>query len=363
MLFIPFHEAASMEYVKYDGVSFYYPKVEEEIIQRLEQKTTAILSFLKQQGLPVALPIHVVLDEELDEPDVYIQMFPHREIRIPLRAPGVLEDGYLESDPWSYFFFKGLCLQGIFTLRSGIPSYAHHVFGEIVSPNMILPPWLTEGVCRILYCSYTGSPILDPFSRAMLRTSIPEDISHVSNHPNEWPGYYTYRIYGIPFVSWLHHRFGWDKIREFLSIHGQGVIPIEIDLKAEKVFKESWQDLWSEFINETAPDIVRSGSTYMVADGYWPDPLAYWNTSGIYPGRKSTQLRGRYGYVGPDGTLWISEYSNSGASSMAGYRKGAIIRPHGGHIWDPAPGGIAVTRNGSKPCIVFFSLEEKPFGA
>jgi len=290
-------------------------------------------------------------------------MFPHREIRIPLRAPGVLEEGYLEDDPWSYFFFKGLCLQGIFSLRSGIPSHAHRVFGEIASPNMILPPWLTEGVCRTLYCSYTGTPVLDPFSRAVLKTAIPEDISRASNHPDEWPGYYTYRIYGIPFISWLRNRYGWDRIREFLSVHGQGILPIEIDFKAEKVFGKSWQELWSEFVQETALKSDRSGSESMIVDGYWPDPLTYWNASGIYPGRKSTRLRGRYGYIGPDGTLWISEYSGNGASGVVGYRKGTVVRPDGGHTWDPAPGGIVVTRNGSKPSIVCFSLEERPLNA
>ena len=62
----------------------------------------------------------MVLDEELDLFEVRVNMIPHREIRIPLRAPGVMEDGYTESDPWTYFLFRGLCLQAIFSVRDGI---------------------------------------------------------------------------------------------------------------------------------------------------------------------------------------------------------------------------------------------------
>ena len=81
-------------------------------------------------------------------------VIPHLEIRIPLRAPGVLEEGYTQADPWTYFMFKGLCLQGIYGLRSGVPGVLYKGFGAIVSPNVVLPPWVDGGICNLLYALY-----------------------------------------------------------------------------------------------------------------------------------------------------------------------------------------------------------------
>lgn len=62
-----------------------------------------MIDFLERQGLAVKHPLHVILDDGLDIPEVEVHMIPHREIRVPHRAPGVLEDGYTETDPWADF--------------------------------------------------------------------------------------------------------------------------------------------------------------------------------------------------------------------------------------------------------------------
>ncbi|MRR14759.1 hypothetical protein EG833_04890, partial [archaeon] len=262
-----------------EGIVFYSPRGEEDIVLRLHNRTGEILTFLKERGLPVTPPLHVVLDGDLDQPEVVVRMIPHREIRIPLRAPGVLEDGYLEKDPWLYFYFKGLCLMGIYSMRSGLPALGHHVFGEAVSPNLILPPWLTEGTCRTLFAAYNGSSAIEPFNRALLHASIPRDISHMSNHPEHWPGSNAYRIYGIPFVSWVNKTYGWERLRQFYSIHGAGIIPIEIDLKAGKTFGRTWSEIWSSYLSEM--NVPGETGSEAVIDGYWPRPAISWNASGI----------------------------------------------------------------------------------
>jgi hypothetical protein len=347
-------EGAALEVIKRGGVSICFPRGEEEIARRLAHKTPGILSFLESRGLPVKTPLHVILDGELDQPDAIVDMIPHREIRIPLRAPGVLEEGYLEDDPWLYFFFKGMCLQGIYSIRQGLPAVAHHVFGEAVSMNMILPQWLTDGACRILYASWSGSPLNDPYGEAILKTSMPRDISLVSNHTGAWPGYFACRIYGVPFMSWIESRYGWEKIREFMYIHGAGIIPIEIDLKARSVFGKSWSDLWEDFIRETSSP--RGGPSGSLIEGYWPDPFLYWNTMGMYPGRKAMELRSRYGCLDAQGIVWLSGYTAQGVSRVVGYGNGMVMEGGERHIWDPSPGFVGVARNGSKPRLVFFEL-------
>jgi hypothetical protein len=347
-------EGAALDVLKNAGVSISYPRGEEEIARRLQQKAPGIMAFLKSYGLPVKTPLHVILDEELDQPEVITDLVPHREIRIPLRAPGVLEEGFLEKDPWLYFLFKGMCLQGIYSVRQGLPAQAHRVFGEAASPNLILPPWFTDGVCRILYASWSGTPLTDRYSQALFSTSVPRDFSLVSNHPGSWPGYFASRIYGIPFMSWVNSRFGWDRIREFIAIHGGGIVPIEIELKARKAFGQSWSELWEDFVRETP--VGRGDAQGMLIEGYCPDPFLYWNTSGMYPGRKSVELRSRYGFVDPKGTLWLSGYTAGGVSRIVGYGNGMVMDGGERHIWDPSSGHVGVTREGSRPCLAFFDL-------
>ncbi|MGW8186306.1 MAG: hypothetical protein ACWGNK_03540, partial [Desulfobacterales bacterium] len=70
-----------------------FPPDEETIASRLAEAAVPMGAFLEKQGLPVSKPLHIILDEERDQPYVKTSMIPHREIRIPLKAPGVLEDG------------------------------------------------------------------------------------------------------------------------------------------------------------------------------------------------------------------------------------------------------------------------------
>ena len=275
------------------GLTFTFPQDEDAIVSRMIMQAPQIVSFLKTQGIPINTPLHIFLDENLDKPEVAVSIIPHREIRIPLRAPGALEEGYLEKDPWTYFLFKGLCLQGIFSMRSGIPGYLHWFFGEIASPNVINPPWLLDGVCSLLYARYTGKIQEDPYERAILRLPVPTDIAGMSNHPGAWPGYFGYRFYGKPFVAWLCQRYRWNAVREFLEIHGSGIIPIEIDLKAEKVFGKSWPALWKSFMQESG--LKASEGMLPSVTGYVSDPLIIWDHSGINPGPKRIRIRGRYG--------------------------------------------------------------------
>jgi len=343
--------ALGLSTIDADGLTLSFPRGEEKIVSRMAEKAPGIVSFLQAHGIPVKMPVHVILDEDLDVPEVSVSMIPHREIRIPLKAPGVLEEGYLEQDPWTYFLFKGLCLQGIFSLRSGIPGCLHGVFGEIASPNLINPPWLLEGVCLLLYSQYTGKERRDPYESAILRLPVPTDLAGMSNHPGIWPGYFGYRIYGGPFISWLHERYGWDAIRGFLEIHGAGIIPIEIDLKAAKAFGKSWPELWRTFTRESG---LKTGPGRIPpVTGYAGDPLVTWDHSGMTPGPKRVRIRGRQGYRDDAGVLWISEYDRQGVAHLLGYRgTGSGVSLGMRHLWDPGPGGVAISREGSRPAIV-----------
>ena len=347
--------AFGLIYIEKDGIFLYFPEGEKEIATRLTEKLPEMVDFLSHWKLPVKPPIHIILDDELDAPEVEVHIIPHKEIRVPIRAPGVLEDGYTEADPWEYFAFKGLCLQAVYGTRSDIPEFLHKFFGEIISPNVIMPPWVEEGICNLMYALYRKKEIQDPFESALFQTSPPPDLDIVSNHPQIWPGKYASRIYGKPFLYWLYRKYGWEKIIDFIQLHGSGIIPIEIDLKAKQVFGKTGIALWREFQKEHPHK--PGGTPGLLIRGYWSEPFVYWNQAGVYPGKLRLRNRGRYGYVEPDGTLWVSEYDRS--SKIYKYPKTSTGSTDTIHLWDPGIGRVAVTRKGHLPQIIVFPNDSK----
>ena len=341
---------SSLVYTEIDGLFLYYPASENPIAIRLAEKFPSIKHFLEQHGLMLTFPLHVILDNKLDRPAAEVKMIPHREVRIPMRAPGVLEDGYLEVDPWAYFFFKGLCLQGIYSERSGIPGALHKIFREAISPNKILPEWIKEGICHLLYRIYTGDQLRDPYYAALFETIELPDIDDVSHHPEKWPGQYSYRIYGIPFIRWVYERYGWGSILKFIRLHGKGLVPIEIDLKARETYGKTYTELWEMFRTEHIHK--KQAGSGLTISGYWPEPLVYWNHQGIFPGVERRRSRSRYGYLTKDNALRLSEYSGTGRSRLYEYRNTTPLVFGVNHIWDPGPGNVAVGRRGHRPGLI-----------
>ena len=96
----------------------------------------------------------------------------------------------------------------------------------------------------------------------------------------------------------------------------------------------------------------------MPLDGYWGDPVIYWNLSGIYPGEIRRRFRARYGYFNDTDTLWISAYNDQGVSHIIEQRLDATWQWPDEHFWDPGPGGVAITRQGHHPSLVLTPLEK-----
>ena len=345
--------AQELRSVSISGLEITYPAGEKAIVSRVAEAVPGMLGFLREKGLPVKTPVHVFLDDDLDLPDVQVNMIPHRGIHIPLRAPGVFEEGYLQEDPWTYFLFKGLCLQGVYSVRGGLPGSLHAVFGEVSSPNLVNPPWLLEGISSLLYRQYSPEAREDPFEETLLKVPVPADISKMSNHPDAWPGYFGYRIYGKPFIAWLHGRYGWDALLRFLASQGSSLLPVEIELKARDVFGTGWVTLWDEFMEEAG--LLKGTNGMEPVSGFVPGPFITWNHAGVDPGIKRVRHRGRYGYYGENSTLWLSEYDREGIVHVIGYPStGSSVALDMDHLWDPGPGNVAVTRVGSRPHLMVF---------
>lgn len=350
VLFLFSCSASALQLTERDGFYIYFPDQELQLAARLSDSLPEMVAFLSGKGLPVEPTVHVVVDDHLDAPEVVVHVIPHKEIRIPLRAPGVLQDGYTEADPWGYYMFRGLCMLGIYGMRSGIPGALYLMFGEAISPNLVLPPWVEDGVCNLMYSLYRGQPIDDPYRRSIFEAALLPDLDLISHHPQVWPGYHAYRIYGRPFVEWLYRRYGWERILAFLEAHGGGIIPFEIDLKAIDAFGSSGATLWNEF--KSQQQRAEDGPPGLLVSGFWHAPLIYWNNAGVFPGTLRMGQRGRYGYVDDAGILWIAEYEGTSRIYRYGDRIERTAEFHS--LWDPGPGRVVVGRRGHRSSLVIF---------
>ncbi|MBT8338687.1 MAG: hypothetical protein HKP58_02010, partial [Desulfatitalea sp.] len=328
----------------------YYPENESHLAADLLGSCAKIADFLKNHGLPLKTPLHIVLDDSLDQPAVRTKVIPHRQVRIPLKGPGVLEDGANVSNPWHYFLFMGLSAQAIYNERSGIPAAAHTLFGDLISPNVILPEWGIDGIAFLLYELYHQRTVPAPLAQTLFTVVPIPQIDQVSNHPDVWPGRFSHRIFGRPFIRWLYEHHGWEKLSRILDLHGRGIIPIEIEGEAKAVYGKSWPELWHEF--RQAHPCVSVTDEGMPIIGYWKDPFIYWNDAGIHPGPRLSHPPGRYGYVAEDGGLRLSAYTTGGISRTITWRNNAMRIQGKEHTWDPGPGGVAVTRIGSTPFLI-----------
>ncbi len=351
-------DAFSLVYREVDGLMLYYPERQASIANRLIDSFSSIRNFLERQGLPLKYPLHVILDNKLDRPAVDVRMIPHREIRIPMRAPGVLEDGYLESDPWNYFFFKGLCLQGIYSERSGFYGASGKIFGQLMTPNKIFPEWFKTGISHLLYRIYRGDRYIDPYDSVLFESIELPDMDDISHHPEKWPGRSGYRIFGIPFMVWIYEQYGWQRILEFIRLHGKGLVPIEIDQKARDAFGKSFSELWEIFRSGHHREKPEAADRGLNIVGYWPEPMVYWNHIGIYPGVVSRRMRGRYGHVTRKDGVRLSEYSARGRSRLYEYRSTTPLVFGANHIWDPGPGSVAVSRRGPRPGLLLLPRKQ-----
>jgi hypothetical protein len=356
--------AQALQTLDVEGVHLVYPSQEAHLAVRLAAKIPDMTAFLAERGLPLVTPLHVIIDPERDRPRPEVHIIPHRQIRIPLRAPGVFEDGCLEADPWAYFLFMGLCRHGIFQQVSGLPGNLRYLFGQMMSPNALSPAWIHDGVAHYLYQAYHPGARRNPLDE-LIRTHVPPpDLAHLSNHSETWPGPDIYRIYGRDFIAWVVDGYGWDAMLAFFRFHGRGLLPVEVATKAQRAFGATWADLWAVYRSRwsgegddtvAGADIgADAGGTPLV--GMTTDGRSHWNAARVSPGPQRFRRRGRHGHQTPDGTIWLSELDDEGGLELVAYRaKGYRIgRPH---TWDPGHGGVAVGRGGSRPVLLLFDPE------
>ena len=137
-------------------------------------------------------------------------------------------------------------------VRGGVPAAIDTVFGKVLLPNALVPPWLTEGMA-VLHESGPGhgrnaSALFDMYARAMVLEGGLFSLPEVSNQPLDWPLGNMWYLLGGRFLSFLHERSGAEGLRDFLAAQGRYVWPFAIGVVAEDTLGgKDFPALWGEF--------------------------------------------------------------------------------------------------------------------
>jgi len=114
----------------------------------------------------------------------------------------------------------------------GVPAALDAIFGKILVPNAMVPPWLTEGMA-VLHESGAGhgrnaSALFDMYARAIVLEGGLFPLSEVSNPPLDWPLGNMWYLLGGASSRFLHERSGSEGLRAFLAEQGRFVWPFAI---------------------------------------------------------------------------------------------------------------------------------------
>lgn len=225
--------------------------------EALAQRTAGALERARLLLAPAfpALPTgktEVVLADHSDEANGLATVFPYDAIHLVGTPPDSLSDLNDYSD-WVLALTAHEYVHVIqMNVRGGVPAALDTVFGKILVPNAMVPPWLTEGMA-VLHESGPGhgrnaSALFDMYARAIVLEGGLFPLSEVSNQPLDWPLGNLWYLLGGRFLSFLHERAGAEGLRAFLAEQGRFVWPFAIGVVAEDTLGgKDFRSLWGEF--------------------------------------------------------------------------------------------------------------------
>ena len=194
----------------------------------------------------------MVLADNSDEANGLATVFPYDAIHLVATPPDSLSDLNDYAD-WLFSLTAHEYVHVIqMNVRGGVPAALDAIFGKVLVPNAMVPPWLTEGMA-VLHESGPGhgrnaSALFDMYARAIVLEGGLFPLPEVSNPPLDWPLGNMWYLLGGRFLSFLHERSGADGLRAFLAEQGRCVWPFAIGVVAEDTLGgQDFPALWSEF--------------------------------------------------------------------------------------------------------------------
>ena len=225
--------------------------------EALAQRTAGALERARELLAPSfpSLPAgkaEVVLADHTDEANGSATVFPYDAIHLVATPPDSLSELNDHAD-WLLSLVAHEYVHVIqMNVQGGVPAFLNAIFGKVLLPNALVPPWLTEGMA-VLHESSPGhgrnaSALFDMYARAMVMEGGLFPLPEVSNQPLDWPLGNMWYLLGGRFLSYLRERSGEEGLRAFLAEQGRFVWPFAIGVVAEDTLGgEAFPALWDSF--------------------------------------------------------------------------------------------------------------------
>lgn len=126
------------------------------------------------------------------------------------------------------------------------------VFGKLVSPAGLTPPWIKEGTATLEETEETqGGRGRAAYSEMLIRTAVLLDkfppIDRAAGVHWKWPSAQTPYIFGVKFLQWLEKKYGYEKLQQFHRKTQRSFFIGAVNKQAKKVFGKSFYRLWKDW--------------------------------------------------------------------------------------------------------------------
>lgn len=234
-------------------VRVHYSQGSEEIAQRA---AWAALDTLDRVGprlgwAPAAddTPIELVVRDDSEAANGSASVVPRDRVEIFSRPPSTLS-ALADHDDWVHALVTHEVTHILHLgVIGGLPRWINAGLGRTLAPNVMSPPWLTEGLAVYEETDRTSggrgrASLFDMFTRtAALGPGLP-DLHEMSGDTRLWPGGFVRYVYGGRFVTWLARHRGEKGIALFAREYGGRIIPFALNRTADLAFNEDLVTLW-----------------------------------------------------------------------------------------------------------------------
>ena len=217
----------------------------------------AYVELHKRFGFETTEPTHLVVVDDFDSANGLTMVVPYNHVLLYSFVPDASGELGFWGDWKRILVYHELV--HIFQLErvSGLLRYLNYVVGKTFLPNAALPNWFIEGLAVEVESTIdAGGRIGGPLFSTYLRLAVAERellaLDEITGAPLALPrGTNTY-LYGSYFLHWLAMKYGSDKLYEFVRDQGARFNPLSINIRARRVFGDTFVNLYEVWRQETA---------------------------------------------------------------------------------------------------------------
>ena len=257
-------------------VRVHYSVGTEEIAQRAAWAALDALDRVGPRlGWAPGAPLELVVRDDSESANGSASVVPFDRVEIFSRPPETLS-ALADHDDWVHALVTHEVTHVLHLgVIGGLPRWINGALGRTVAPNVMSPPWLTEGLAVYEETDRTSggrgrASLFDMYTRAAaLGPGLP-DLDEMSGTTRRWPGGFVRYLYGGRFVTWLARHRGEAGLAAFAREYGGRIIPFALNRTADLAFDEdlvSLWDAWREHERRVAAELIGARLVHRLTDG------------------------------------------------------------------------------------------------